>query len=112
MTYVAQGNQTQNIGALSSPAHAAVSSLGSGGDFRAILTRLYAQPQSLLREYADPSTETIFINGFGTLEKDKPAAGLAIGTLLNQLDAQLATLLSGLEFALKTLPQKADNLWS
>jgi hypothetical protein len=106
-----QVNQQPSAVTQLSPAHA-VSVLGSGGDFRAILTKLYSQPQQMIKEYADDSTETMEINGFGVLDKSKPAASLAIGTILNQLDAQLSTLLSGIEFALKTLPQKADNLWS
>jgi hypothetical protein len=106
-----QVNQQPSAVTLLSPAHA-VSALGSGGDFRAILTKLYSQPQKMLKEYADDSTPTMNIYGFGELDKSKPAASMAIGTLLNQLDAQLSTLLSGIEFALKTFPQKADSLWS
>jgi hypothetical protein len=109
MAYVTNNNQAAGLGQLS-PVHAA-SMLSNGGDFLRILTQLYEEPSKLLKEYADPASSTMEINGFGVMDKNSTATSLAIGVQITRFDSQLTTLLSGMEFTLKTLPQKADALW-
>ena len=103
---------TSQASSLSELSPARGSALLSGSsDFKAILKELYQAPTDMLKDFADPSTTTIDITGFGTLEKNSTATSLALGIQISRFDSQLTTLLNGLEFTLKTLPQKADSLW-
>jgi hypothetical protein len=102
--------QTQGASAVS-PASAGAG-VGGGVDFKNILTELYKKPQTILQDYANPNTTEMDIPGFGTLDKQNNATSLALGVTISRFDAQLTTLLNQMEFILKTLPQKADSLWS
>jgi len=85
---------------------------GSGMNFKDALAKLFFETDRILHEYADPETTHVNIMGFSPLEKTSPGAQLAIGVAMNNIEAQLNTLLNGLEFMLKTLPQKMDNIFS
>jgi len=80
-------------------------------DFRVILNRLFANSQGILKDYADPNVSELNIPGYSPVEKDSPGAALVVSTALTQIESQLNTILSGLEFTLKTMPQKIDNLF-
>jgi len=84
----------------------------SGGiDFRSALGKLFLESDRILRDYADPNVSDMEIPGFGPMDKKSPGAQLVVSIAFTRIEAQLNTLLSGLEFTLKTLPQKVDNLW-
>jgi hypothetical protein len=85
-------------------------SIGAG-DFKTALAQLFFKTNEILKNYADPAISTLTLDGFGPLQKNTPAAQLAVGVTMNLIEARLNTLLSGLEFTLKTLPSKADSLW-
>lgn len=79
--------------------------------FAAALGRLFNEANDIIRDYADPNKTTVEINGFGSIEKNSPSASLAISVAYNLLEAQLNTSMSGIEYLLKTFPQKLDSLF-
>ena len=83
-----------------------------GIDFKSALANLFEKPQQLLFDFADKTTPTMEISGLGVVDKNNPAAQLMIGVTLTQMETQLNTLLSIVEFSLKTLPQKVESLFS
>ena len=80
-------------------------------DFREAMSKLFNESNNILKNYADPNTSVFTVNGFGEVNKSSPSAQLAVGIAINRVETQMNTLLSGLEFSLKTLPQKIDSLF-
>ena len=96
-----------------SASQAAEQALVDGTDFKSLISKMYLKSVGFVRDYADPNSTEITIEGYGTYsaeEKNTPGFMLLASTYMSNNQSAFDTVLNNLNYVYKTMPQSVEKL--